>query len=390
MPGEHPVPRLNAIFERGFPRRREVVRDAITSRSASSAGRARVRGSRPYRSLSTGVVAVSDAVDRRFVLRTIGAAAVVAVSLQQQPDSAQVRSTTELHQAYSAALAAAVNGYETSDLTTTASSMRPLESTTRTIPRQRRLRGQDAIDWMRLHAAVTVVSAGTDYDRGLHSDAAVRSDRAASLARAAGDGPLAARALALRARVVRQYSPAVSLQIAGAAARIAGHSPARAMIAGKVVAGAYAAAGDLSGVRDAVSRAWRTMERLDDVAHGRPGFAIDTYSPADLALASAEALTTVGAADEARPYLRKAYSLIQDSGQTGMIVSVRMAQARAAVSGDRPDHYEAAEHAAAAVALAADRPAEWVARLIRDISRLAEERTGHALDELVAATSAWV
>jgi hypothetical protein len=349
-----------------------------------------VRGIRSYSSLITGVVAVSDVFDRRFLLRMAGATAVVAVSIEAQPGYEHMRSTTDLHQACSAALAAAINGYETSDLTTTASSMRPLESTTRAIPRQRRLRGQDAIDWMRLHAAVTMVSAGTDYDRGLHSDATARSDRAASLARAAGDGPLAARALALRARVVRQHSPAVSLQIAGAAARIAGHSPARAMIAGKVVAGAYAATGDVVGVRDALGRAWRTMEGLDDEAYGRPGFSLDTYSPADLALASAEALTTAGAPDEAQPYLRKAYDLIRDSGQTGMIVSVRMAQARAAISGSRPDHFEAAEHVAAAVALAAARPAEWVARLVRDISRLAEERTGHALDDLVAATSAWV
>jgi len=333
---------------------------------------------------------VPDPVDRRLLLRALGSSAAVAVSLESAPTFEQLRSTTDLHQACSAALAEAVDGYETSDLTTTASSMRPLENATRAIPRQRRLRGRDALDWMRLHAAVTMVSAGTDYDRGLHSDAATRSDRAASLARAAGDGPLAARALALRARLVRQHSPAVSLQIAGAAARIAGLSPARAMIAGKVVAGAYAAAGDLVGVRDAVTRAWRTMEQLDDEAYGRPGFALDTYSPADLALASAEALTTVGAAEEARPYLEKAYTLIKDSGQTGMIVSVRMAQARAAISGDRPDHFEATEHVAAAVALAADRPAEWVARLVRDVSGLAEQRTGHALDDLIAATAGWV
>jgi len=342
---------------------------------------------------------VSDVIDRRILLRALGASAVAAMSVErpnleypnaERPSFEHLRSTTDLHQACAAALAAAVSGYETSDLTATAGSMRPLENTTRTIPRQRRLRGRDALDWMRLHAAVTMVSAGADYDRGLHSEAAARSDRAASLARAAGDGPLAARALALRARMVRRHSPAVSLQIAGAAARIAGHSPSRAMIAGKVVAGAYAATGDAGGVRDAVARAWRTMETLDAKAYGRPGFAIETYSPADLALASAEALTTVGAPDEARPYLDKAYRLIKDSGQTGMIVSVEMARARAAVSGDRPDHFEASEHVAAAVALAADRPAEWVARLVRDVSNLAKERTGHALDDLVAATSAWV
>jgi hypothetical protein len=332
---------------------------------------------------------VSDAVDRRFLLRVLGASAGVMVN-PDDPDYHHLRSTADLHTACSAALDAAISGYETVDLTTTASTMRPLETTTRTIPRQRHLRGRPAIDWMRLHAAVTVVSAGTDYDRGLHTEAAARSDRAASLARAAGDGPLAARALALRARIVRQHSPAVSLQIAGAAARIAGHSPARAMIAGKVVAGACAAAGDTAGVRDAVARAWRTMECLDANAHGRPGFAIDTYSPADLALASAEALTTVGTPDEARPYLDRAYMLIKDSGQTGMIVSVRMAQARAALSGDRPDHFEAHEHAAGAVALAADRPAEWVARLVRDVSSLAKERTGHAFDDLVANTAAWI
>jgi hypothetical protein len=328
-----------------------------------------------------------DLITRRFLLHLAGVAPFTVVV---PVNGEGARSTTDLHQVCSAALHTAIAGYETSDLVTTAAQMRPLERATRQVPQQRRLRGRPALDWMRLHAAITMVSAGTDYDRGLHSDAATRSDRAASLARAAGDGPLAARALALRARVVRQHSPAVSLQIAGAAARIAGHSPARAMIAGKVVAGAYAATGDVVGVRDAVTRAWRTMERLDDAAHGRPGFALDTYSPADLALASAEALTTVGAAEDASPYLDRAAALIADSGQTGMIVSVRMARARAALSRERPDHHEATEHAAAAVALAADRPAEWVARLVRDVSGLAARRTGHSMHELVAATASWV
>jgi hypothetical protein len=132
------------------------------------------------------------------------------------------------------------------------------------------------------------------------------------------------------------------------------------------------------------------MDRLGYDAHGRPGFALDTYSPADLALACAEALTTVGAAEEAGPYLERAAEVIAGSGQTGMVVSVRMAQARAALARDRPDHDEAAAHAGEAVALSAGRPAEWVARLIRDISHLSEQRTGHPLEDLVSATSGWV
>jgi hypothetical protein len=243
---------------------------------------------------------------------------------------------------------------------------------------------------MRLHAAVTTVAAGVAYDQGLHAEAAVRADRAATLARAAGDGPLAARALALRARMVRQHSPTVALQIADAAGRIAGHSATRALIAGKVATSAHAATGDLSGVRSAVARAWQTMDQLDDDAHGRPGFALDTYSPADLALACAEALTTVGAAEEAGPYLEHAAETIAGSGQTGMVVSVRMAQARAALARDRPDHDEAAAHAGVAVALSAARPAEWVSRLVRDVSELSWQRTGHPFDDLVSATSGWV
>ncbi|OAA20125.1 hypothetical protein UG55_108139 [Frankia sp. EI5c] len=289
-----------------------------------------------------------------------------------------------------AALHAAVANYETVDLAVTAATLEPLEETTRTIPQQYRLRGRPAIDWMWLHAAVTTAAAAAAYDRGQHARAASRADRAASLARAAGDGPLAARALALRARVVRPHSPSVALQIAGSAARIAGRSPTRALIAGKVATSACAAAGDTAGVRDAVARAWATMAELGEEMHGRPGFSLDTYSPADLALACAEALTTVGAADEATPYLDRAASLIARSGQTGMIVSVRMAQSRAAVARAFPDRDEAIEHASEAVALAARRPAEWVARLVRDVSDLAEIRTGHGFDDLVAVTSTWI
>jgi len=295
-----------------------------------------------------------------------------------------------LHEACSAALDAAVSSYETSDLTATASALAPLERTTLAVPHEHGLRGRARLDWMRLHAAVTTASAATAYDQGKHSDARERADRAAQLAQVAGDGPLAARAMALHARVIRPHSPTVSLQIAGKAARFAGHSPTRALIAGKVVTSACAATGDTRGVRDAIARAWETMDRLDDAAHGSPGFSLDTYSPADLALACAEALTTVGSADEATPHLERADTLITGSGQTGMVVSVRMAQARVALAREFPDRDEAAAHAGRAVALSAGRPAEWVARLIRDVSDLSERRTGHGLDDLVAATSPWL
>ncbi|WP_462166649.1 hypothetical protein [Frankia sp. AiPs1] len=295
-----------------------------------------------------------------------------------------------LHEVCSAALDAAVAAYETTELAVTAAALAELERTTRAVPRRHRLRGRAALDWMRLHAAVMTVAAAAAYDRGRHADAAARADRAAALARAAGDGPLAARALALRARVVRPHSPAVALQIAGVAARIAGFSATRALIAGKVVTSSYAATGDAAGVRDGVARAWQAMERLDDSAFGSPGFALETYSPADLALACAEALTTVGAADEATPHLERAAALVTGTGQTGMVVSVRMAQARVALAREFPDRDEAADHAGRAVALSAARPAEWLARLVRDVSDLSERRTGEGLDDLVDATAPWL
>ncbi|MCM3886737.1 hypothetical protein [Frankia sp. R82] len=295
-----------------------------------------------------------------------------------------------LHDSCAAALDAAVGAYETTELAATAAALVELEHATRAVPSRHRLRGRAALDWMRLHAAVMTAAATTAYDRGRHADAAVRADRAAALARAAGDGPLAARALALRARMVRPHSPAVALQIAGVAARISGLSATRALIAGKVVTSAYAATGDAAGVREGVARAWQTMERLDDTAFGTPGFALETYSPADLALACAEALTTVGAADEATPHLERAAALVGGSGQTGMVVSVRMAQARAALAREFPDRDEAADHAEQAVSLSAQRPAEWLARLVRDVSTLSEQRTGEGLDDLVDATTCWL
>jgi hypothetical protein len=299
-------------------------------------------------------------------------------------------STSDLHAACEDALRRTVAAYETTDLISTAAALSPLEQTTRQVPGDRRLRGVTAIEWMRLHAAIVTASAGTAYDRGRHGDAAVRADRAAALARAAGDGALAARALSVRARVVRRHSPAVAIQIADAAARIAGRSPTRALIAGKVAAGAHAAAGDAAGVRNAVTSAWRTMDELGPAAHGPPGFALDTYSPADLALASAEALTAVGAAGEAEPHLDRATELIGESGQTGMIVSVRMAQARAALARPRPDLDEAIVYATEATLLATARPAEWVARLARDVSELARRRTGHPMFAVVESTAAWI
>jgi hypothetical protein len=298
--------------------------------------------------------------------------------------------TTDLHATYADALRRAIDTYETTDLATTAQALSPIEQATWQVPKNRRLRGAVAIEWMRLHAAVVTALAGTAYDRGWHVEAAGRADRAASLARAAGDGALAARALALRARVVRRHSPAVALQIADAAAQIAGRSPIRALIAGKVAASAHAAAGNVTGVRSTVLSAWRAMDEFGESAYGPPGFTLDTYSPADLALASAEALTTVGAADEAAPHLDRATELIGESGQTGMVVSVRMAQARAALARPWPDLDEADQHATEAIMLSSGRPAEWVARLARDISELAHRRTGHPLEAIVESTADWV
>ncbi len=298
-------------------------------------------------------------------------------------------STGDLYESCTRTLERTLEEYETSDLADITTLLTPLEQTTRMVPRARRLRGSAALDWMRLHAAVTATMAGAAYDRGRHSDAVSLADRAATVARAAGDSALAGRSLAVRARVVRQHSPAVALQLAGAAGRIAGTSPARAMITGKVTAGSYAAVGDVTGVRNAVTRAWKIMEKLDASTQGRPGFALDTYSPADLALACAEALTTVGVPEEATPHLERAAALIADSGQTGMIVAVHMARARTVLARDRPNLDEAENHVAHAVTLSAQRPAEWVARLVRDISALAGRRTGHHMDDLVAATSAW-
>lgn len=325
---------------------------------------------------------MSEVSNRRSVLVATRLAAVSSMSLGGDASG--------LHDACAAALNAAVDAYETTDLSATAAALVPLERTSRTVPGEHRLRGRAALDWMRLHAAVTTAAAAVSYDRGQHADAATRADRAAALARAAGDGPLAARALALRARMVRPHSPAVALQIAGVAARIAGISPTRALIAGKVVTSACAATGDTPGVRDAVARAWQTMERLGDDDFGSPGFALETYSPADLALACAEALTTVGAADEATPHLERAETLIAGSGQTGMVVSVRMAQARAALAREIPDREEAASYAGQAVTLSAARPAQWLARLVRDVSDLADLRTGQGLDDLVDATTPWL
>jgi hypothetical protein len=334
-----------------------------------------------------------DAIDRRgllvsgLVVSGLVSGETFMIGITQDDESSV--QTGELLNACLSALEDTLSVYETTDLSETIARLRPLEITTRQVPRTRRLRGSAALDWMRLHALVAASLASAYYDRGQHAEAVNWADRAARFARAAGDPALSARAQAVRARVVRQHSPAVASQIAATAGRMAGLSPARAMLSGKVAAGAYAAAGDAEGVRESIRRAWITMDGLGPRAHGRPGFSLKTYSPADLALACAEALTTVDAPDQAAPYLELADELISGSGLTGMVISVRMAQARVRLAGRRPDRDGAAHHVNEAVALAEGRPAEWLHRLVRDISDLAGQRTGRDFDDLVAATGAW-
>ncbi|EFC79795.1 hypothetical protein FrEUN1fDRAFT_7070, partial [Parafrankia sp. EUN1f] len=87
----------------------------------------------------------------------------------ESPGTAGHETAASLHDTCLAALRAAVANYETVDLAVTASTLEPLEETTRTIPQQYRLRGRPAIDWMWLHAAVTTAAAAAAYDRGQHA-----------------------------------------------------------------------------------------------------------------------------------------------------------------------------------------------------------------------------
>jgi hypothetical protein len=328
------------------------------------------------------VCIVGRPLDRRQLLVVAGLAVTPVNTVDAQ------QATDDVHATTSALLDQVIASYEYSDLSDIATRLRPLELTTRRVPAARRLRGRPATDWMRLHARVMTVLAGCAYDRGNHTTAATWADRAVTMARAAGDDPLAARALTVRARIVRCTSPSTALHVAAQAYRLAGRGPAAAMIAGKVIAGTCARMGDLDGTHAAVRHAWRIMDGLDDSLRCRPGFDLDGYHSADLSIACAEALSEAGAPEAAVPYLERAGVEIEMSGPPGMLSSVRMAQARMALAGARPDPDEADTRTTEAIVASAGRPTEWLARLVRDIADQASTY-GHDMGDLVDATFGW-
>ncbi|MCL9796366.1 hypothetical protein MXD58_019090, partial [Frankia sp. AgKG'84/4] len=87
--------------------------------------------------------------DRRSVLVVTGLAAVGVMT--PNADAMSSDGPGELHEACAAALGAAIGAYESTELGATAAALVPLEQATRAVPRQHRLRGRVALDWMRLH-----------------------------------------------------------------------------------------------------------------------------------------------------------------------------------------------------------------------------------------------
>ena len=107
----------------------------------------------------------------------------------------------------------------------------------------------------------------------------------------------------------------------------------------------------------------------------------EPFTPADVA-------QNIGAPEAAVPYLERAGVEIEMSGPPGMLSSVRMAQARMALAGARPDPDEADNRTTEAIVASAGRPTEWLARLVRDIADQASTY-GHDMGDLVDATFGW-
>jgi hypothetical protein len=163
----------------------------------------------------------------------------------------------------------------------------------------------------------------------------------------------------------------------------AGNSPVAVMaLLQEAFAGAAFSRVGAFGVYDAVTAAEEIHAGLPEQLWGTAGYSLGTYHPANLKAYAGSALIMAGLYGEAAPRLAEAADIL--AGTDGLEKAyVWLLQARVALGTGDVDE---AHHLAAMAAKQADgRPAEWVARHVRELDR----KSRGAFADLVDLTSRW-
>ncbi len=239
-------------------------------------------------------------------------------------------------------------------------------------------------DALATYARLEVMSATASGDAGHYGRAGRAASRAIAIATEAGDDPLVAHAWSVVAASARLTGRPHHALVASQRARShAGSSPAAVMaLLQEAFAGAEFSRIGAFTVYDAVTAAEEVHASLPEQAWGTPGYSLGTYHPANLKAYAGSALLKVGLYSEATPRLAEAADIL--AGTDGLEKAyVWLLQTRVAL--DTGDVDEAHDLATRAVDQAEGRPAEWVARHIREL----DTQSRGAFVDLVERTSRW-
>jgi hypothetical protein len=239
-------------------------------------------------------------------------------------------------------------------------------------------------DALATYARLEVMSATASGDAGHYGRAGQAASRAVAMATEAGDDPLIAHAWSVVAASARLTGkPHHALVAAQRARSHAGRSPAAVMaLLQEAFAGAEFSGIGAFAVYDAVTAAEEVHASLPEQAWGSPGYSLGTYHPANLKAYAGSALIKAGLYSEAVPRLAEAADILADTNGLEKAY-VWLLQARVALGTGAID--EAHDLAARAAKQADGRPAEWVARHVREL----DQQSRGALTDLVEHTSQW-
>jgi hypothetical protein len=170
----------------------------------------------------------------------------------------------------------------------------------------------------------------------------------------------------LNAYYARDYRTAARLRYARGgpqAVRLAANGEARAL----------ARLGDLTGVNEAVERAYRTAGRLEPVPGVSSCISFGLYSNARTASNAATAYVALGLPDRVTEYANEARPVFEASESRWSQSLVRIDIATALVVADRPDPEQAARLVTEALKLSAERPITSVLSRSREFLQAAEK-----------------
>jgi hypothetical protein len=323
-------------------------------------------------------------VDRRR-LAALGVAGAVGAALAEagvpMTQSASVDPSPVAPEALGESLAALAAGYEMTPPAETALALRDVERTLRAtlaagLPEAGRREAKA------LYGQVLVMDANAAADLGDKAGAIRTGQLAVTLAHEAGDAETAGHAWAVvSGALLSSKSPRAAVKAAQRGVRSAGGAPAGVM-ALVAEADAWAALGNTVNVHRTVAFAEARHAALGPQAWGAPGYSLRSYHPGNLEAFGAAALLRVGSYAEAMPRLAEASGVLAGPTVAGIRTFVLLCQARGMLGLRSVE--DAHDFAAAALAVSARRPAQWVTSAIMKMNR----DTGGAFVDLAERTQA--